>query len=204
MTTSDQRFEAPTWNQIYKMLLKQASRIRCDDFKPEIIVGISRGGWIPARVLSDLLENPNLANARVEYYIGINETKKAPTLTQSLSADVNRKKVLVVDEVADWGESLKLAMAHAKERGALEVRTATVYYKPWSTVKPDYFGKETRRWVVFPWEIKETVKLICENHKSEPNLVKDDLSKLAEVGVSKRLINQFLKEFSEQKHASPS
>lgn len=201
LSVRESRFEAPTWNQIYNLLLKQAGRIRSDLFQPEIIVGISRGGWVPARVLSDFLENPNLASAKVEYYKGINETKKAPTLTQCLSADVNGKTILIVDEVADRGESLKLATAHAAERGAHEVKTATLYYKPWSILKPDYYGRETRRWIVFPWEINETVKLICETHGANLAQAKEELAKLSEAGVSNRLINHFLKEFSDRKHA---
>ncbi|MCK4440101.1 hypothetical protein KAU85_03865, partial [Candidatus Bathyarchaeota archaeon] len=54
-------FEIPTWKQIYNMLLNLAEKIRKNGFKPDIIVGVSRGGWPPARVLSDLLGNPNLA-----------------------------------------------------------------------------------------------------------------------------------------------
>ena len=61
-------FEVPTWNQIYSMLLKLAGKIRRDKFEPDVIVGVSRGGWPPARVLSDLMCNPNLANVRAEFY----------------------------------------------------------------------------------------------------------------------------------------
>ncbi|MCD6432398.1 phosphoribosyltransferase, partial [Candidatus Bathyarchaeota archaeon] len=38
------------------MLLNMAEKIRRDGFKPDVIVGVSRGGWPPARVLSDLLD----------------------------------------------------------------------------------------------------------------------------------------------------
>jgi hypoxanthine phosphoribosyltransferase len=183
------------------MLLKQAERIRSDGFQPEVIVGISRGGWVPARVLSDFLENPNLANAKVEYYVGINETKKAPKLTQCISTEVNGKTILIVDEVADWGESLKLATAHAADRGARKVKTATLYYKPWSIFKPDYYGKETRCWIVFPWEINETVQLICETHRTNRAEAEKELMKLSEAGVSNRMIKHFLKEFSDSKNA---
>lgn len=81
--TSELKFEAPTWDQIYFMLLGLADRIRKDRFEPDIIVGVSRGGWPPARVLSDLLSNPNLANVRAEFYLGVAETKGEPSLTQT-------------------------------------------------------------------------------------------------------------------------
>ncbi|MCJ7718651.1 phosphoribosyltransferase, partial [Candidatus Bathyarchaeota archaeon] len=67
---SELQFEIPTWNQVYTMLLNMAERIRLDKFAPDVIVGVSRGGWPPARVLSDLLDNPNLANVRAEFYVG--------------------------------------------------------------------------------------------------------------------------------------
>ncbi|MFZ0966269.1 MAG: phosphoribosyltransferase, partial [Candidatus Bathyarchaeia archaeon] len=147
-------FEVPKWNQIYEMLLNLAEKIRKNNFKPDIIVGVSRGGWPPARVMSDLLDNPNLANVRAEFYLGVAETKGEPTLTQPVSMTIAGKKVLVVDEVADTGKSLKLVKEHIIEKGATEVKIVTVYYKPWSIVKPDYYGKETSKWIVFPWEIK--------------------------------------------------
>lgn len=199
MTSREEQFEAPTWNQIYTLLLRQASRICSSGFKPDVIVGVSRGGLVPARILSDLLDNPNLASVKVECYVGIGEAKNKPKLTQCLSADVGGKRVLVVDEVADSGKSLKLAVAHVVERGAREVKTATLYYKPQSTFKPDFYEVETGCWVVFPWELYETVKSIYQTHKTNPTCLKAELAKLAAAGVPKRLINRFLKGFSEAK-----
>ena len=197
--TTEVGYEAPTWNQIYNLLLKQAERICRSGFKPDIIVGVSRGGWLPARVLSDLLENPNLANVKAENYTGIGAARSKPTLTQRVSANVAGKRVLIVDEVADTGGSLKLVREHVLEQGALEARTATLYYKIQSTFKPDFYEKETGRWIVFPWETKETVRHIFETHKhSDASLKKED-AKLVNAGLPKRLIERFLKEFSEAK-----
>ena len=191
-------FEVPTWSQIYNMLLNLAGKIRKTGFKPDIIVGVSRGGWAPARVLSDLLDNPNLANVRAEFYLGVAETKGEPTLTQPVSTTVTGKKVLVVDEVADTGKSLKLVKEHLIEQGATEVEIATVYYKPWSIVKPDYYEKETRCWVVFPWEIKETVRKIVKRCREKGKPIEEETSKLAKAGISAELIKRFLKEILEE------
>jgi uncharacterized protein len=198
LTRREVQFEAPTWNQIYRLLLKQANKICKSGFKPDIIVGVCRGGWISARILSDLLDNANLASVRVERYVGIGKAKDAK-LTQVLSTDVGCKKILVVDEVADSGESLSLAVAHVLERGAEEVKTATLYYKRQSTFKPNYYEKETECWVVFPWEINETVKSIYQTHKTDSTRLKAELSALSEAGVSKRQITHLLCELSEAK-----
>lgn len=191
-------FEAPTWNQIYRMLLQIAEKIRRDNFKPDVIVGVSRGGWPPARVLSDLLENPNLANVRAEFYLGVAETKGEPTLTQPVSVNVTGKKVLVVDEVADTGKSLQLIKEHLKAEGASQIRIATIYLKPWSTVKSDYYAKETSRWIVFPWEIKETVRKIVQKCREKGCSVEAGMEKLVKAGLSRRLVKKFLKEILEE------
>jgi uncharacterized protein len=187
-------YEAPTWSQIYRMLLQQANHIKSSGFQPDVIVGVSRGGWVPARVLSDLLENSNLASVKVEFYTGIDEAAEEPTLTQELLADVEGKRVLVVDEIADTGKSLKLAVQHIQPRGATEVQTATLYKKPQSTLEPDFCEKKTGKWVVFPWELKETVQEIIQANKENPAGLERELEKLAASGVPKRLIARFQKE----------
>ncbi len=197
---SEIEFEVPSWNQIYSMLLNLTDRIRENGFKPEIIAGVSRGGWPPARVLSDLLGNPNLANVRAEFYIGVAETKGEPTLTQPISMQVKGKQVLVVDEVADTGKSLKLVKEHIIEQGARDVRIATVYYKPWSIIKPDYYEKETSNWIVFPWEIKETVRKVVKKCREKRTPVKEETTKLEMAGIPADLINRFLKEVFEEEN----
>lgn len=68
---SEDLFEILSWEQIYTMLLDLADKIRKDNLELEIIVGVSRGGWAPSRVMSDLLENPQVTNVRAEFYRGL-------------------------------------------------------------------------------------------------------------------------------------
>jgi uncharacterized protein len=192
-------FEAPTWSQIHHLLLHQANRIRTCGFQPDVIVGVSRGGWVPARFLSDLLENSNLASVKVECYTGIGEASEVPRLTQELVADVAGKRVLVVDEVSDTGKSLKLVIQHIKQRNPREIKTATLYCKPQSVLKPDFYERETSRWVVFPWELKETVRKIAQTRTGNPTSLKRELEELAASGVPKWLITRFQKETAEAK-----
>lgn len=193
------KFEVLNWQQVYGMLLRQADKICATGFSPEIIVGISRGGWIPARVLSDLLNNSNLANVKVESYRGV-ASRKHPILTQSLSLVVSNKRVLAVDEVADSGNSLNIVVKHTLDKGAKEVKTATLFCKPHCSFKPDFFEKETVSWVVFPWESKETVKSILEVHKHDQSKINEELENLAKAGMPKLLIARFFNEFSEVKN----
>lgn len=192
----DVEFEVPTWDQIYEMLLDLAEKIRRDNFHPDVIVGISRGGWPPARVMSDLLGKPELANVRVEFYSGIAETKIKPIITQPISAPVKDKYVLVMDDVADTGRSLKLVKDHIKEQRAKGAKIATIYYKPWSEIVPDYYEKETTFWVVFPWERKETVRNVVEKCVEEKRSIEEAKVRLIRGGLDPGLAERFIREVS--------
>jgi hypoxanthine phosphoribosyltransferase len=186
----------PTWNQIYTMLRSQAGKIRCSGFKPDVIVGVSRGGFVPARILSDLLGIHALTTVGVKFYLGVAETRTAPLLTQDVSVDVKEKKVLLVDDIADTGRSLQRAMEHLQHQGAAEVQVATVYRKPLSMVPPNFCEKETELWVVFPWDVKETIRRILGTYRG---IVSIDAAKLAKAGLPKQMVEEVLREIAEAK-----
>ncbi|MFQ6065130.1 MAG: phosphoribosyltransferase [Candidatus Bathyarchaeia archaeon] len=190
-------FVIPTWDQIYEFLLNLAQKIRDDRFKPDVIVGVSRGGWPPARVMSDLLENPEIANVKAEFYKGVAETKGEPIITQPVSVSVRDKRVLLMDDVADTGKSLRLVKSHLKKEGATEVKIATIYYKPWSVVVPDYYEKETSSWIIFPWERKETIRNILKRYKKEGKTVEEAKDKLVKSGLASKLVERFIQEILE-------
>jgi hypothetical protein len=190
-------FEIPTWEQIYAMLLDLAQEIMKDRFNPDIIVGVSRGGWTPARVLSDLLENPKIANVKAEFYLGVAETKKVPVITQSVSVNVNDKTVLVVDDVSDTGKSLRLVKNHLLEQGAKDLKIATLYYKPWSVTKPDYYERITRDWIIFPWERKEAFRKVVEKFAQKGKSAGEAKQVLTNHGFDPELAERFIKELFE-------
>lgn len=190
-------FDIPTWEQIYTLLLNLSDQIKRARFRPDIIVGVSRGGWPPARILSDLLENPELANVKTEFYLDVAKTKSEPVITQPVSVTVQGKRVLIVDDIADTGSSLRLVRSHLKEQSAADVKIATIYYKPWSVVKPDWYERETKHWVVFPWERKETVKNVVRRFADEGKTVEEAKETLIHHGLDRKLAEKFLKEILE-------
>ena len=188
---NNQEYQVPTWNQIYDMLLSQAQKIQT--YKPDIIIGIARGGLIPARILTDLLETPQLATIQIEFYTDINQTRQEPTLKQTLTTQITGKKTLIVDDIADTGKSLKLAKTHLQQQGALEIKTATLYTKPQSTTTPDFYEKQTTSWVVFPWETKETLRKIIQKQEGKRAL-NQEIATLVKAGLPKQLAEKLLKD----------
>jgi len=149
-----------SWEEVEHLCTLLARKIERSSFKPDLVVAVSRGGFPVARILCDELGLQRLASLQIEYYVTPGQTRKMPRLLYPLNADVRGKRVLIVDDVADKGESLKLARKHVGEKGAEEVKIATLHYKPWSATVPDFYVKKVRSWIVYPWEKKETSKYL--------------------------------------------
>ena len=192
------KFEVPSWNQIHKMLINQTEKILSDKFKPDTIIAITRGGWIPARLLSDLLEVSSIATIRVEFYIDLSRTRKKPVLTQKLIKQIKAKKILLVDDVADSGKSLQVAKNHILKKNPATLKIATLYKKPKSKIEPNFYEKITNHWIIFPWDIKETSRKLWEQ-TNNTHSIKNKEIKLKKSSLTKTLINKFLKEISEEK-----
>jgi len=191
--TDLREYVSPSWDEIYNMLLEQAIRIKQSGFQPDLIVGVSRGGWIPGRILSDLLGNAHTANVKIEFYVGIGQTSRKPVVTQPISEEIANKRVLVVDDVADTGESMFVALDHVLERHAGDVRTITIYHKPHSKFKPDFFAESTSHWIVFPWERLETAQLLIQEAKSQGHSRDSVKQTLSKCGMAEKTVDALLK-----------
>lgn len=187
-------YEVPTWDELYKMTVELADKVKESGFKTDIIVGVSRGGWTPARVMSDLLDNSNLANVKVEFYEDIYQTSEEPRITQPVSIPVKGKHVLIVDDIADTGKSLKLVKKKLLEKEATEVRIATLYLKPWSITIPDFYVKTTNAWVCFSWELYESVKKIGGKLKSEGKPLSEIEKFLISIGMEPLVVRKYTRE----------
>lgn len=152
---------APNWDDIYELHLNLAKEIVDDNYRPDLLVGIARGGWIVARILSDLLDIKEIGNIRIEFYEDVLLTRDRPCITQDVSVEVKGKKVLLCDDVADTGKSLKVAADYLWDKGVFDLKIATLHLKPQSIIRPNYFVSETDAWIIYPWEIFETIKSIA-------------------------------------------
>ena len=185
-----------SWRDVYNLTLQLSERIVNSGFIPDVIVGIARGGWIPARILSDVLYANTLQNIRIEYYTDVGAKGKEPRITQPLTGSMEKKTMLLVDEVADTGDTLVHAVEHVKKLGVDDVRSAVLHYKPTSIVKPDYYMVETTSWTVYPWENRASIIDLVRIFKEEDEslTMKDIRDKLVfEVGFEPTVADYFIK-----------
>ena len=186
------KFLHTTWCDIQTLCKVVADKVVEFGYSPDIIVAISRGGFTPARLLCDRLDINLLASMGIKYYKSLKETEKKPVISFPLNADVKGKKVLIVDDVADTGNSLVTAKAHVIEREAGDVKIATLHYKPWSVIEPDFYAEVTDAWVVYVWETRETVRHLIDKFKKEGKNMAESKNQLKKLGFEEKMLKDFL------------
>jgi hypoxanthine phosphoribosyltransferase len=159
------KFISPSWDNIFEQSVKLAQKIRYDQSKIgtpkfQVIIGVSRGGLVLARLISDLLEIDDVVITKSEYYSGMGKKNKKPTITEKIHRNISGKNVLLVDDVSDTGESLIEIKKHVQSKKPKYLAVATLYLKPWSKRVPDYYVSKTDAWIIFPWELYESYKLL--------------------------------------------
>ncbi len=148
---NDQR-EVLTWELFGSASRELAQMVAADGFEPDLLLSIARGGLFVAGALGYALDVKNLHVMNVEFYTGVDERLDLPVMLPPVPnvVDLHGAKVLVCDDVADTGATLKLVRDFCADKVA-DVRCAVVYEKPHSTVKCEYVWRHTDRWINFPW-----------------------------------------------------
>lgn len=150
--------EVLDWDSYGLAVRELATQVADDGFRPEIILSIARGGLLVAGSLGYALSIKNIYVMNVEYYTGVNERLDMPVMLPPYVdfVDMESAHVLIADDVADTGHTLKLVHDFCAERVA-EVRSAVLYEKPHSLVKCEYVWKHTDEWINFPWSTEKPV-----------------------------------------------
>jgi uncharacterized protein len=152
--------EILTWSTFGVAGRELSRQVAESGFRPDIILAIARGGLIPAGSLGYALSIKNVFVISVEYYSGVGKTLEFPVMLppQLNLIDIADQKVLIVDDVADTGATLKAVHDFIAGHVA-EVRNAVIYEKPISIVKCEYVWKRTDRWIDFPWSDQPPILL---------------------------------------------
>jgi hypoxanthine phosphoribosyltransferase len=144
--------ERMTWADLGTGARDLAAQIVADGYEPELILGIARGGLLISGALSYALDVKNAFTMNVEFYTGIDERLPVPMLLPPVPdlVDLHDERVLIADDVADTGQTLKLVKDFLAGKVG-EVRVAVLYEKSRSIVDCEYVWRRTDRWIDFPW-----------------------------------------------------
>ncbi len=154
----DFRARIVTWTDVEKWCSSIRDQV-IDGFVPDMIIGLSRGGLVPARILSDTLWIKDLISIKTEHW-GITATKSGKAILRDPGKlNLNGRKVLIVDDITDTGQSMKLAYDFVKSQEPAEVKTATMLHITRSSFIPDFYGElvdqKNWAWFIFPWNVYE-------------------------------------------------
>jgi hypoxanthine phosphoribosyltransferase len=144
--------EVLTWDRFGVAVRELAAQVAASGFAPDLVLGIARGGLPAAGGIAYALGAKMVGTLNVEFYTGVDARLDDPVvLPPLLDMDaVCGASVLVVDDVADSGRTLQLVL-RLLDGLVHEARTAVLYDKPASVVRPDYCWARTAAWIEFPW-----------------------------------------------------
>jgi hypoxanthine phosphoribosyltransferase len=158
MDEIDSDRERLSWTDFGEAARDLARQVVDDGYEPDLILSIARGGMLVGAALGYALDVKNAWTMNVEFYTGVEERLDVPMILPPVPelVDLESARMLIADDVADTGETLKLVKDFCAGKVA-EVRCAVLYEKPPSAVKCEYVWRRTDRWIDFPWSAQAPV-----------------------------------------------
>ncbi len=135
------------WERFEALVRRLAQQIEA--YEPQLLLGIVRGGLIPTTMLSYMLR-------REMYPIRVVRRFDAPAAQPAWLVrppeKVRGRRVMIIDERADSGQTLALAAEEVRRMGASHVRTAVLYAHTWTAPRPDYVCLLSDALMLSPWD----------------------------------------------------
>ncbi len=119
-------------------------------FQPEAILAIARGGYTLSHAMAEGLDIRDVQSIRTELY---DKECKRDAIALFGACNFTAKRVLVVDDIADSGETLEHIMSYLEKTfPQIHFQSATLFYKKTSCYEPDFWINEADAWIEFFWE----------------------------------------------------
>ncbi len=187
-----------TFQEFAKMAYQLAELIKQENQADpiELIISINRGGAVLSRILSDYL-NVEIAAFGMASYSGINNQKEI-RISQELNRDLKDKNVLLVDEICDSGKTFIKAVEIAEHLQPRKVLTATMFTKPHAIFAPNYSVAVSDKWVVFPYEVRETLTSLDGFFKNDPQIRQQLTEYFLNVGINQDELNSLEKSLNQE------
>lgn len=147
-----------SWEEVVEMCKTLASKIEADNYVPDMIVGLARSGFVPSRLLSDLLAVTDLVALKVEHWLDTTgEHREEATIPYKTPFPLEGKRVLVVDDIVDTGKSMNISVDYLRQFNPSTLKTAVMQYITASEHKPDYYAMKIEGWTwfIYPWNLYE-------------------------------------------------
>lgn len=195
-----------SFDQIAQWTEEVARKVDQTGCRPTVIIGLTRGGWVPARLLCDHLRVKKLYAIKTEHWGVTASPDGKALLTQELNVSIKGEDVLIVDDITDTGESMRLAMSHLNGLGAKEAKSATLLHFTHSEFEPDFYAEKLPNdpwiWFIFPWNVHEDLRTLLPKTLYQPRTlegIREAFKKQFQIDVPEVLIKETLQELAADK-----
>jgi hypoxanthine phosphoribosyltransferase len=137
----------PLFGELSRALALKVAR----SYDPEIVVGIATAGVIPGAVIAAILGR-EFHSIIVSRRYHAEQVRETPAILGAAPPEVRGRRVLLVDETCDTGETLRMAVAAVVNAGATDVRTAVGFRT--GPYEPDFSALETESTIMLPWDLE--------------------------------------------------
>ncbi|AOL17051.1 phosphoribosyltransferase [Sulfolobus sp. A20] len=170
-----------SWDEIIKLSMKLSEKMKNDDYIPDVIIAIARGGLVPSRLVADMLGVIDILSIKIEHWVETASHTPQAKIKYPYKVNLDGKKVAIIDDITDTGDSIELAKKYVIENFTpSEIKTATLQYiKPVAKIVPDYYAEEIVEWAwfMYPWnywedEINLINKILAERFTTNINELK--------------------------------
>jgi hypoxanthine phosphoribosyltransferase len=192
LTDWQSQFLNVTWDEFRIHTFTLSQNIKKSGKSFDLIVAIARGGLTLSQLLSDSLRLP-IATFTIESYKDLKQAK-LPHIVYGLSASLTNKKILLVDDVSDTGKTFLRGISYLEELGTKrkDITTCCVHLKPHSEYKPDFFVDTSSAWIIYPYEVRETIEQLKTAWKKEKISPDEMKQRFLSFGFSASEIQKYL------------
>lgn len=170
-----------SWEEIVEWSRGLARIIEESGWRPDVIVAVARGGYVPSRLLCDFLDVTDLLSVQSQHWVEAALKAEKAILRYPYKVDLSDKNVLLVDDIVDTGETLILARDFiSREWRPRSLRIGALQWiSPVAKIKPDYYYLEVKEWVWFqyPWtRLEDTMQFITRIFREDERAKRSPLS----------------------------
>ena len=137
--------EWPFFGELSRGLALKVSR----KYDPDVVLGIATAGVIPGAVIAAIL-NREFHSMVVSRRFRADTIREKPEVLSAAPSEVRGRRVLIVDETCDSGDTMRLAVAACVNAGAVDVRTAVAFRT--GDFRPDFHALATESTIILPWD----------------------------------------------------
>lgn len=149
-----------SWDDAVNLSLR-LSKLVLNEYIPDCIVAISRGGLVTARIVSDVGGIEDVYSVKASLW-GVGGKVSEDVIIHETELPINGLRVLIVDDVVDTGLTLSKVANYIRRFAPRDVRTAVLHVKPTSKYMPNYYVDKLNEWmwIIYPWTTCEVISSI--------------------------------------------